>query len=806
MRGYILATISFFISSILLAQNNNEISTSQIVDLGLSVKWAGWNVGASTPDEYGKLFGWGDPTGLKKNRNLNEYPDSNPQQDIAGTTYDIARVNWGGEWRLPTFYEMAELITKCTWSYITYKYVKGFKVTGPNGNSIFLPLAGVAPRTIPSGGYGNTGNYWTSTLKRGDTQKAHSLFIYSNGVPSDISYSYRYFGLSIRPVIGKINSSIEQYAYACFLLGKCCSKTNLSAQADFWYKSAKKYGYVQRDEAPDNMQQYSKSHQKNKPLLDEVSIQENGSLLDLIDTICVQQAGTLPNILSESERRAILALTIIGNINGTDIHFLRSMAGGSDIPESIAGRLVYLDLSKARIVKGGTSYSSSSLLEQYTSNDEIGDSMFFGTNLQAIYLPDYITRIGKSAFLNSKLETVISPSTNLQIIDSEAFSHCKHLKNIVISKGVTTFGYKAFSDCTELKYFCMPTTLQSIESQAFADCTSLSEIYWPESLIKIEKHAFARCISLESLTLPVSLKEIEQEAFLACENLKSITIPQNVNYIGDSPFRACDNIDIDVDIKNEHYKNLSGVLFDKTGQSLIQYTNRANKNYTIPDGVKSFGRAFSNAKNLSSIIISDGIKDIEELAFNGCENLISIVIPKSVTNIALFGFSDSFAGCHNLKEIIVDKNNLQYSSLSGVLYNKDYSIILKCPCKISKKITIPKGVEIIEESAFKNCENLTSIEIPEGVKTINNKAFMNCSNLATVVIPQSVTSIELTYSFGLCKKLTDVWVYHKFPLKLRGNPFAESNFKNCTLHVPKGSMGAYKNAICWRLFQNMVEF
>lgn len=117
------------------------ICQDSIIDLGLSVKWAGWNIGASTPEQEGTLFGWGDPTGKETSIYSSKYPVKDPPMSICGDRrYDMAMANWGWPWRLPSRNELEELSSKCTWEYISYKGVNGFKLTGPNGNTLFLPI------------------------------------------------------------------------------------------------------------------------------------------------------------------------------------------------------------------------------------------------------------------------------------------------------------------------------------------------------------------------------------------------------------------------------------------------------------------------------------------------------------------------------------------------------------------------------------------------------------------------------------------------------------------------------------------
>lgn len=113
------------------------------VDLGLSVKWASWNVGASSIADYGGLYGVGDPTGImtEQKEELYHYVVG---QSICGTEFDLAHVKWGGSWRLPTMAELEELKDRCEWEHnVTIDGVTGSKVKGPNGNELFIPYSGI---------------------------------------------------------------------------------------------------------------------------------------------------------------------------------------------------------------------------------------------------------------------------------------------------------------------------------------------------------------------------------------------------------------------------------------------------------------------------------------------------------------------------------------------------------------------------------------------------------------------------------------------------------------------------------------
>lgn len=121
-----------------------KITEGKKVDLGLSVKWAGWNIGAKSPEQYGNYYAWGEVK-EKYNYSSDSYTcnwEGLSKMNIGGTKYDVARVEWGDEWRLPSRDDLMELINKCNWTFIRYRGTYGVKATGPNGNSIFFPFPG----------------------------------------------------------------------------------------------------------------------------------------------------------------------------------------------------------------------------------------------------------------------------------------------------------------------------------------------------------------------------------------------------------------------------------------------------------------------------------------------------------------------------------------------------------------------------------------------------------------------------------------------------------------------------------------
>ena len=185
------------------------ITIGQEIDLGLpcGTKWAGWNVGASSPEQYGGYYAWGE-TEEKGDYDWDTYKYYNPQtggyctnigSDISGTQYDVARQKWGGSWRMPTKAEFNELTSKCTWTWYQYKGVWGHKVTGPNGNSIFLPAAGYRRGNSLRYG-GSRGHYWSASLSEGNTGNYAWYLFFNDGSFGSNSNDYRSYGRTVRPV------------------------------------------------------------------------------------------------------------------------------------------------------------------------------------------------------------------------------------------------------------------------------------------------------------------------------------------------------------------------------------------------------------------------------------------------------------------------------------------------------------------------------------------------------------------------------------------------------------------------------
>ena len=195
------------------------------IDLGLSsgVKWAACNVGATKPEEFGGYYAWGETEekidfGLISYKwydyatfNMTKYCTGNiggynkvDNKTVLDPEDDVAHVKWGGDWRMPTLDEFYELCSECTWLWTNYNYVYGYLVTGPNGNSIFLPAAGFCRSfDAVAQGVAVEGFYWSSSLSDSNFGAMSLLFSSDDSFSAPryyVSNYHRYYGLPVRPV------------------------------------------------------------------------------------------------------------------------------------------------------------------------------------------------------------------------------------------------------------------------------------------------------------------------------------------------------------------------------------------------------------------------------------------------------------------------------------------------------------------------------------------------------------------------------------------------------------------------------
>ena len=219
---------------------------------------------------------------------------------------------------------------------------------------------------------------------------------------------------------------------------------------------------------------------------------------------------------------------------------------------------------------------------------------------------------------------------------------------------------------------------------------------------------------------------------------------------------------------------------------------------TIPNSVTSIGNfAFSDCSGLTSVTIPNSVTSIGICAFTDCTGLTSITIPNSVTSIS----DKAFYGCTGLTSIMVESGNTIYDSrdnCNAIIETASNNLIVGCYNTI-----IPSSVTSIRDEAFYGCTGLTSITIPNSVTSIGEWTFSGCNKLTSITIGSGIETISYC-AFRDCPELTDVYCNAKNAPETNEDAFEGSSIEYATLHVPEGSIDAYKAMSPWNQFKNIV--
>lgn len=287
---------------------------------------------------------------------------------------------------------------------------------------------------------------------------------------------------------------------------------------------------------------------------------------------------------------------------------------------------------------------------------------------------------------------------------------------------VTSIGEKAFQNSNILKSITIPGSVTSIGNAAFSGCKGLTEIIIPENVVTIEDYAFYGCTGLTKISFPSTLSKM-YNVFDNCPNLESVNITDLASWCKLNFWqRKCNPL------------NYASHLY-VNGEDLTELV--------VPEEVTNVGNSFWGFKNLKSLTISEGAKEISACAFGNCDNLVSISLANTITKIDYYAFRS---------------------------------------CKALKKVLIPNSVKYIGEEVFKGCTNLEEIVIGRGLNYLGPASFSNCT------------------------ELKDVYVYtDNRPDTYYDNAFSNSYINYATLHVKESLVPSFKSDIPWKNFGAVVK-
>lgn len=459
--------------------------------------------------------------------------------------------------------------------------------------------------------------------------------------------------------------------------------------------------------------------------------------------------------------------------------------------------------------------------------------------LRSVSIPNSVLEIGESAFtMCTSLSSVTIPNS-VTTIGKSIFSHCSALASVTISSSIDKISNNTFEKCISLTSVTIPNSVTQIGDHAFSYCSALSNLTIPNYVTTIGYFAFSDCITLSSISIPNSVTEIKTSAFARCPSLKSVIVEDGDSFLA-------------LDLSNAPIETFyMGRICEYNGdKETLTNLTIGNKVTTIPNG------AFSGCINLKSINLNK-IETIENYAFQNCSALTSISIPSSVNRILEYAFAGCAAlksftieggespiscdtrclwdspietlsinrnwgfngfnyiktlvsveigekvteiksGCLSsnpaLQSINIMPDNPNYSSIDGVLYNKNATGLILCP-EGKTSVDIPESVTTISDKAFYSCLRLSSVAIPSSVTTIGASAFYNCSSLTSIVIPESVSTIGYQ-AFKDCNSLTK----SAYPSSVK-NPFGNG----VAVQYPAGRC-IFENGFIWKNDKSTLYF
>lgn len=338
---------------------------------------------------------------------------------------------------------------------------------------------------------------------------------------------------------------------------------------------------------------------------------------------------------------------------------------------------------------------------------------------------------------------------------------------------MSSIDYMIDSDKKDLIKTVYIEHIDVIENVAFANCKNLTSVtFCPNDNKPVEAikgNAFRGCVSLKSITIPASVSNIETSVFQGCTSLESIVVEE-----GNSKYDSRDNCNAVIETATNTLKvGLSSTIIPNTVTTIGggAFEGTTLKSIVIPEGVTEIeNEAFSKCKSLETVSLPNSLERIYYNAFQ-YSNISSISIPAGVKYI----YDDAFYGCENLSTITVSNGNTKYDSRDNcnALIETATNTILRG----SSSTVIPNSVTTIGRNAFRG-SNIVKIVIPASVKKIGQWAFQDCKSLTTVV----------------CKSKSVIDVSGLLPF---------DPLPNATLYVPAESIEAYKAANEWSKFSNI---
>ena len=549
--------------------------------------------------------------------------------------------------------------------------------------------------------------YKGSHLSTGDIETIFNNAISHNGIGNEgdylshnflnSSYTYTYEtidNVSYTKIIYNINwfTTLEQETEVTLEINKVLEELNLWNSTDY-EKVKGVYDYICANVKYD-FENYDKEMYEDDPNMSYLHHSTYSAII-LKKTVCQGYATLLYRMLLEL---------------GIDSRYITGMADNEYHAWNIVcldGKYYNLDSTYDRSL---TMYYRYFLCTNYNFANHTRDSKYdtsaFNSKYPMSEVP-YGVSTEVNGSINNNIIWYIEKNGTLTIEGTGAIpdysyntapwsSYVTSVSNIVISEGITTIGARAFIRMNQVLSISLPSTLQHIKTYAFDNCRSLKEINLPYGLLTIGTNAFSECSALTYVEIPDSVVSVGTSVFSTCHNIKEVKLSSGMT--------------------------------------------------TIPDSM------FFNMDGLKKVIIPDSITEIQDTAFCGCDGLTTFTLPAQITKIGVAVFSD----CYNLGAIYVEAGSEHFSSLNGVLFDKNMTVLYCYPsCKGVTSYNVPIGVTRIAYGAFGLVRNLQEIFLPGTLEYIEGYAFNECQRLKKISLPSSVKEVG-SAAFAYNKRLESI--------------------------------------------------
>lgn len=398
--------------------------------------------------------------------------------------------------------------------------------------------------------------------------------------------------------------------------------------------------------------------------------------------------------------------------------------------------------SSLKILQPGTFYGCKSLkrIDIPDSIKSISYSCFKNCqSLEYANIGSGADAIGNYAFSGCIQLKEITIPDNVSIIGSYAFKKCVNLKYLTMHNGVSNIDYGAFMGCTSLKKVKIPDSVYLMSPCAFYNCSNLEEVILSKQLNYIADSAFSNCTQLENISLPSGITQIQNNAFSNCTSLKVIKIPQNVESIMGNSFQNAGTA-FSVSPSNKTFSSGNGVLYNADKTILYKFPAYKSGDYKTPDSVtKISSYAFSYCQELDKVTIGEGIKKIDKNAFNN-SSIKELALPSTLKTLKN---PLNEINTINLTNITIPEDNQHFSSVSGMLYSKDKSILYIYPSGRKGTVTFPDEATDLNAISHKNKASVFSVSPDHPVYSTDDGILTTKKKTKIYAVPSAKTSYHM---------------------------------------------------------------